>query len=210
MPVTWESEHSCVGWEGDRLLDMQIDANIQKVVYFLFGTNFVIGRQIKSQIRWLNEQIPAEFRGRELDDLGCGDGKITLRLKELFQPSSLRGFDVNLGLVMRARMRGIEAETLDLDARLPRGELAVMWGVLHHLKDKEACLKRISENYRLAFIREPLKNRAIDGLEMGKPLIKSEIEGLARKYFPGARILYNGHCIFIFYVEPGYTPAPAT
>ncbi len=210
MLVTWELERCCACWGVDRLAHMEIHSGIQKVVYFLFGTNFVIGRQIKSQIRWLSEQVPPEFKGRKLDDLGCGDGKITVRLKQVFQPASLRGFDVNLGLVMRARMRGIEAETLDLDARLPSGELAVMWGVLHHLRDKETCLKRISQNYRLAFIREPLKNRAIDGLEMGKPLIKSEIEGLARKYFPGSRILYNGHCIFIFYVEPGYNATAST
>jgi hypothetical protein len=180
---------------------MHINDNVQKVVYFVFGTNFIIGRQIKAQLRWLNDQVPPEFKGRALDDLGCGDGKITVRLKNVFEPTKLRGFDVNPGLVIRAKMRGVEAEVRDLDSSLPSGELAVMWGVLHHLKDKESCLKRISQNYPLAFIREPIKNKNMDGLEMGKPLIKSEIEKLAKQYFPGSKILYNGHCIFIFYVS---------
>jgi hypothetical protein len=181
-----------------------MNGNFQKAVYFLFGTNFVIGRQIKAQIEWLNAQLPPEFKGRALDDLGCGDGKITVRLQKVFQPSRLRGFDVNPGLVGRARTMGIQAEVLDLDARLPSGELAVVWGVLHHLKNTEACLKRISENYPLVFIREPIKNNRIDGFEMGKPLIKSEIENWTHKYFPGSKILYKGHCIFIFYVSPDH------
>jgi hypothetical protein len=83
-----------------------------------------------------------------------------------------------------------------------------MWGVLHHLKDRETCLKRISENYPLAFIREPIKNGAIAGLEMGKPLIKAEIEGLLKKYFPGASTFYYGHCIFVFYARPQAQPSP--
>jgi len=75
----------------------------------------------------------------------------------------------------------------------------VMWGVLHHLKDREACLRRIRENYALAFIREPIKNLAINGLEMGQPLIKKEIESLLEKYLPGSQTFYYGHCIFVFY-----------
>ncbi len=152
----------------------------------------------------LETKVPPAFRQRELDDLGCGDGKITLLLKEIFQPRRLRGFDVNPSLVKRAANKGIEAEVRDLDAGLPSGELAVMWGVLHHLKDRETCLKRIRENYPMAFIREPIKNKAINGLEMGQPLVKEEIENLVQKYLPNARTFYYGHCIFIFYISPNY------
>jgi hypothetical protein len=147
----------------------------------------------------LESKVPESFRGRELDDLGCGDGKITLRLKEVFQPKKLRGFDVNPNLVRRARKKGIEAEIKDLDNEIPSGELAVMWGVLHHLKDRETCLKRIKGNYTMAFIREPIKNKALKGLEMGQPLIKDEIEGLVREHLKESVTFYYGHCIFIFY-----------
>ena len=88
-----------------------------------------------------------------MDDLGCGDGKTTILLKEVFSPRKLRGFDVNPFLVARAASKGIEAEVKNLDSGLPSGELAVMWGVLHHLKDRETCLKRIQKNYPMAFIR---------------------------------------------------------
>jgi hypothetical protein len=147
----------------------------------------------------LRGQVPAEFLKREMDDLGCGDGKITVLLREVFQPGKLRGFDVNHSLVKRARSKGIKAEVMNLDEKLPSGDLAVMWGVLHHLKDRETCIRRIGENYSMAFIREPIKNKAIKGLEMGQPLEKEEIESLVQKHLPQARTFYYGHCIFIFY-----------
>jgi hypothetical protein len=174
------------------------------MVYALFGTNFYIGTQIKDQIRMLSTRVPPDFLHRQMDDLGCGDGKITLRLKTIFKPEKLRGFDVNSSLVKRARSQGIEAQVKDLNESIPSGELAVMWGVLHHLNDSEKCLKRISENYPMAFIREPIKNNVINGLEMGKPLIKAEIEQQVLKYFPEASTFYYNHCIFIFYISPEY------
>lgn len=151
--------------------------------------------------------MPASFRYRELDDLGCGDGKITLMLKEIFQPAKIRAFDINPALVRRARNKGVEAEVRDLDENIPTGELAVMWGVLHHLKDRETCLKRIQENYRMAFIREPVKNNLRVDWEMGQPLIKEEIEGLVQKYFGQSRTFYFGNSIFIFYDSAGFQPA---
>jgi hypothetical protein len=170
----------------------------------LFGTNFVVGTQIKDQIKIVKDRIPPEFRQRAMDDLGCGDGKITVLLREVFNPRSLRGFDVNSSLVRRARGKGISAEIMDLDKTAPTGEMAVMWGVLHHLKDRESCIRRIRDNYSMAFIREPMKNNSIKGLEMGQPLEKEEIENLVIKYLPQARTFYYGHCIFIFYVSPDY------
>lgn len=146
----------------------------------------------------LEENLPPAFLNRDLDDLGCGDGRITLILRDIFQPTRLRGFDVNPILVKRARRKGIEAEVRDLNTQMPAGELAVMWGVLHHLQDREACLKHISENYAMAFIREPVKNNIRVDLEMGKPLDKQEIEITVQKYFPHARFFYYGNSIFIF------------
>jgi hypothetical protein len=152
----------------------------------------------------LETKVPTAFQRRELDDLGCGDGKTTVLLRKVFQPRKLRGFDVNPFLVKRAVSKGIQAEVKNLDAGLPSGELAVMWGVLHHLKDRETCIRRIQENYRMAFIREPIKNKDLKGFEMGKPLVKEEIENLVQRYLSNANTFYYGHCIFIFYISPEY------
>jgi hypothetical protein len=147
----------------------------------------------------LKSEVPAEFRQRSLDDLGCGDGKVTVLLKEVFEPTQLRGFDVNPSLVRRARGKGVQAEVMNLNEKIPSGELAVIWGVLHHLKDRETCIKRIKDSYSMAFIREPIRNKAIKGFEMGQPLIKEEIETILQKHMPYARKFYYGHCIFVFY-----------
>jgi hypothetical protein len=150
----------------------------------------------------LEEKVPPEFQHRDLDDLGCGDGKITLMLKEIFQPRRLRGYDISPSLVRRARKKGIDVEVKDLDAGIPNGELAVMWGVLHHLKDREVCLQRIRDNYRMAFIREPIKNNIRVDWEMGQPLAIEEIERLIKLYFNHATSLYCGNCVLIFYRKP--------
>jgi len=136
--------------------------------------------------------------------LGCGDGKVTLLLKDIFQPRRLRGFDINPGLVRRARDRGIEAEVKNLDDNIPTGELAVMWGVLHHLKDRERCLKRVKENYPLIFIREPVRSGAIKGLELGHPPKKEKIERLVHEHLANSQIVYYSDNIFIFYLSPNY------
>lgn len=175
---------------------------IERLAYFFFGNNVIIGSHIRKQLQFLKEIVPPSFQHRQMDDLGCGDGKITLLLKEIFQPRRLRGFDINPGLVRRARDRGVEAEVKNLDDNMPTGELAVMWGVLHHLKDRERCLKRVEENYALIFIREPVKSGVIRGLELGHPLRKEEIEYLVQEHLANSQILYYGDNIFVFYVSP--------
>jgi hypothetical protein len=180
---------------------LAIHNQFQKVIYTLFGTSMVIGSPIKDQLKMLKSRVPPSFLNRDMDDLGCGDGKITHHLKEVFQPRRLRGFDVYPALVKRAKDRGIQCEMMDLEIDLPKGELAVMWGVLHHLKDIEACLKRISENYSMTFIREPIKEKTVKGLEMGEPLDKEQIESWIKKYFTGAQFFYYKGCIFIFYTK---------
>jgi hypothetical protein len=169
------------------------------MVYTLFGTSWYVGPNIKKQLDMLKSRVPPVFLNREMDDLGCGDGKITAHLNQVFQPRRVRGFDVYPALVKRARERGIDAEILDLEVEIPNGELAGMWGVLHHLNNPEACLKRISENYSMTFIREPIKNLPVKGLEMGEPLLKERVENWITAYFRGAHYFYYGHCIFIFY-----------
>jgi trans-aconitate methyltransferase len=172
-----------------------INKIIQSLIYTIFGTNLYINAQIRDQIRMLETKVPPAFRERELDDLGCGDGKTTVLLKKVFQPRKLRGFDVNPFLVKRAVSKGIQAEVKNLDEALPSGDLAVMWGVLHHLKDRETCIRRI---------REPVKDKDLKGFEMGKPLQKEEIENLVKQYLPTAQTFYYGYCIFIFYISPEY------
>ena len=175
----------------------------QKVIYDLFGTSLYIGQSIRAQIKWISIRIPQEFLNKELDDLGCGDGRITQLLGQVFKAKKLRGFDVYPSLVKRACRKGVDACIFDLETGMPSGELGVMWGVLHHLKDREACIKRIAENYPMVFIREPIKTGHGKGMEMGDPIKKEEVDTLVKKFLPKARVLYYSDCVFIFYSRNG-------
>jgi hypothetical protein len=182
-----------------------IEISLEKIIYTLFGTNLVIGPQIKEQIRLLKANVPGEFQRRELDDLGCGDGKVTVLLRDIFLPERLRGFDVNAGLVKRARQRGIDAAVKNLDREMPSGELGMMWGVLHHLDDPAACIERIKANYPMVFIREPLRTGRVSWLETGRPLRKEELEPLISGHLPGAKVYHCGNSMLAFYVNPALT-----
>lgn len=175
---------------------------IETFAYFFFGNNVVIGPHIRKQLKFLKEIVPPVFQQRQMDDLGCGDGKVTLLLKEIFLPRRIRGFDINPGLVRRARKRGIEADVRNLDENMPVGELAVLWGVLHHLRDREDCLKRVKENYPLIFIREPVRSSTTKWLELGHPMTREESELLVKEHLSDSQIFYHGNSIFIFYVSP--------
>jgi hypothetical protein len=178
-------------------------SQFQKIVYDLFGTSLYVGHPIKAQIKWISGRIPKEFFNRELDDLGCGDGRITKLLGQAFKAKKVRGFDVYPSLVSRACHKGVDACLMDLEANMPKGDLAVMWGVLHHHKEREACIKKIVENYPLVFIREPVKTGFIKWFEMGDPIEREEIETLVNKYLPGARVSYYSYCVFILYSKNG-------
>jgi hypothetical protein len=177
---------------------------LEDLAYAFFGNNLVIGAHIRRQLAFLKEIVPAEMLYREMDDLGCGDGKVTVLLKEVFQPAVLRGFDIHPGLVRRAEKRGIIAEVADLDKRVPTGELAVVWGVLHHLKDFKSCLRRLKENYPLIFIREPVKTGFFNGLELGHPLRLKELTGLLGRCLTGCKMHYCNNSVLVFYACSDY------
>ncbi|MCJ7763747.1 MAG: class I SAM-dependent methyltransferase [Dehalococcoidales bacterium] len=174
-------------------------AIVERLAYLLFGNNLVVGLHIKKQLEFLREHIPPGFQHRKMDDLGCGDGKITIRLKDIFLPESLRCFDINPGLVRRTGKKGFCAEVMNLEQDFPSGELAVMWGSLHHLQDMAGCLDKLRQNYKMVFIREPLKEAGVSWLELGHPTSKGDVESLVSKHLPGARILFQNNAAFIFY-----------
>jgi SAM-dependent methyltransferase len=185
-------------------MDRRVIMKLENLAYTFFGNNLVIGSHIKKQLAFLKEIVPAELQYREMDDLGCGDGKVTVLLREMFHPVKLRGFDINHGLVKRARSRGIDAGTIDLDKHVPGGELAVLWGVLHHLRDYESCLRRVKESYPLVFIREPVRSGLISGLELGHPLKLKELTCLVNRHLSGAQVHFCDNSILVFYACPNY------
>ena len=172
---------------------------LQRLAYFFFGNNVVIGAHIKKQLDYLRQIVPDDFKNRNTHDLGCGDGKITVILKEIFQPSQFKGYDVCPELVKRTNNKGIEAEVRDLDKDLPSSEMAMMWGVLHHLDDMEGCLRKVKDNYDFIFVREPLNTGKTNLFELGHPMHETELKELAERALPGAQVFSYHNAMFIFY-----------
>lgn len=164
--------------------------NLEKLLYAPFGNNIIIGPHIKDQLNFLKEILPEEFKEREMYDLGCGDGKVTILLKEIFHPKKVFACDAENSLVKKAKKKGIEAKIVDLEKEIPEGELAVMWGVLHHLKNPKETLERIKNNFQFFFLREPLKKEGRGSelkisniLELGRPFHREEIKKMLDEVF---------------------------
>ncbi len=172
---------------------------VERLLHTVFGNNVMIGSHVLRQLDCLREVLPSHLRGRQVDDLGCGDGKLTVLLREILQPVSLRGFDVNPALVRRAKSRGIDAQFMDLENCVPVGDLAVVWGVLHHLSDPVRCLARIKANYDSAFIREPIRGTSPAFLELGSPMRRDEFGDMVRRSLPGGHISFYDDCAFVFW-----------
>ena len=175
----------------------------ERLLHAVFGNNVVVGPHVRRQLECLRACLPAHFRGRRMDDLGCGDGKLTALLTGIFEPASVRGFDVNPALVRRARSKGIDARVLDLEMEMPAGDLGVVWGVLHHLRDPAGCLARIRTHYGLVFVREPVRSSSSSRLELGSPLPPGELRNLLCDSLPGSRVVMHEGCAFAFYEARG-------
>ncbi len=139
-----------------------------KLGYKLFGNSFATIIN-KPRFNFIKDKIPEDFKGRSICDLGCGDGSSTLRIKDFFEATEIVGYDIEKSLVNRAIKKGMEAEVMDLQKNIPKGEMATIWGVLHHIKNKGDVLRKVAGNFDYVVIREPIKSwwAFLDG---GEPL----------------------------------------
>lgn len=92
--------------------------------------------------------------GREVTDLGCGDGKITKALEKILKPAGLSSVDLSSQLVESAKSRGIDAHIGNLELEDISGDLGILWGVVHHLIDPVPVLKRLIMKFNMLIIRE--------------------------------------------------------
>ena len=171
---------------------------LENLFYSFLGNNIIIGQHIKAQLNFLRKILPEDFKKKEMHDLGCGDGKVTLLLKEIFEPKNCSGYDFNERLIKIAQKKGIKAKILNIEKEVPRGELAVIWGVLHHLRSPKKVLKAIKGNYQFVFIREPLKG-GFTIFELGKPFQKDEIRRYLSECLGNYKSYIYKNAIFVFW-----------
>ncbi|MFH0987400.1 MAG: methyltransferase domain-containing protein [Patescibacteria group bacterium] len=158
----------------------------------------IIGLHIRKQLDFLKKILPEDFRGREMHDLGCGDGKVTVILKGILKAKDCYGYDTNEKLIKLSREKGIKTEKMDLEKSLPKGELAIFWGVLHHLKSPREVLKRVKSNFKYLIFREPLK-KGITLFELGKPFRAEQIEKILKDSLGDYESYIYKNAIFVFW-----------
>ncbi|MBU2592371.1 class I SAM-dependent methyltransferase, partial [Patescibacteria group bacterium] len=101
----------------------------------------------KQLFDFIEAKIPDDFLGREISDLGCGDGQNTFKIKKIFKPKKITGYERNDFLIRRAEQRGLKVKKVDLNKKVPSGEMVVSTFALHHLHDKEETLRQIVKNF---------------------------------------------------------------
>jgi SAM-dependent methyltransferase len=87
-------------------------------------------------------------------DVGCGDGKVTKKLRDLLGLRVIYGLDLNKRLLERARKRGIHTIQGDMESiRIQKKfDIVISYGSLHHARDTKLFignLKGISRKYLL-------------------------------------------------------------
>jgi len=174
------------------------------VGYRFFGCcyNNRFNKQQEALFKLIKSKIPNEFLDKQISDLGCGDGSNTLRIKEIFKPRIITGYEHNDYLVEKARKKGLKIKKIDLDKKIPKGEIAVFTFALHHLKNKEKVLKKVVDNFDYVFLCEPIRDLYHALLDGGKPLSKEKWLYLFDNVFKEYKLYQHKSSLIVFYKKP--------
>lgn len=158
----------------------------ENIGYRFFGCCYNYLNPNKLLFSLIKSKIPDDFIGKEISDLGCGDGTNTLKIRRVFKPKDMVGYDHNDYLLERAIKKKLKVKKLDLNKKIPKGEMATFMFTLHHLKDKEGALRKVVKNFKYIFLCEPIKDLYHALLDGGKALPKQEwvdlFDGALKKY----------------------------
>lgn len=119
---------------------------------------------------FIETKIPKEFLGKEISDLGCGDGSNTIRIGRIFKAKNIVGYERNIYNVERAKKKGLDVRQADLNSEYPKGEMASFTFALHHLENKEKSIEKAKDNFDYIFLCEPCNDLYHRLLDAGKPL----------------------------------------
>lgn len=73
---------------------------------------------------FIKSKVPRSFLEKRIADLGCGDGTNTLRIKRIFRPKEIVGYEQNDYLIERAKKLGVKVHKRDLNKGFPHGDMA--------------------------------------------------------------------------------------
>jgi len=150
---------------------------IERIIY-AFGINSSLYNTVK-ELSFLESNLPKEFTNRDVLDIGCGDGKMSLELKRILLPKSFKGIDASKFLVKNAQEKGILAMVSDAEKDVLSGDLGIMWGVLHHFENPVQTLKKLSKEFNSLIIRESIDDKRI--FELGHRFGLGELMNVIKK-----------------------------
>jgi len=144
---------------------------IEKLMYS-FGIN-ISGYNVKRELDYLHKNLPDMCKNRDVVDIGCGDGKISLKLIPILKPKSFLGIDLSKSLIKSAKKRGINAKVLNIENQEISGDLGIIWGVLHHLNNPIETLKKLKKSFNGLIIRESIDEKRL--FELGHKLNRDKL-----------------------------------
>jgi len=153
------------------LIILVMNKIIEKLMYS-FGIN-ISGYNVKRELDYLHKNLPDMCKNRDVVDIGCGDGKISLKLIPILKPKSFLGIDLSKSLIKSAKKRGINAKVLNIENQEISGDLGIMWGVLHHLNNPIETLKKLKKSFNGLIIRESIDEKRL--FELGHKLNRDKL-----------------------------------
>ena len=127
----------------------------------------------------LQKNLPKNYLNRHVTDIGCGDGKISLKLIPILKPKSFIGIDLSKSLIKFAKKRGINAKVLNIENQKISGDVGILWGVLHHLDNPIQTLKKLKKDFNSLIIRESINKKRL--LELGHKFNRHELMKIFKK-----------------------------
>lgn len=131
----------------------------------------------------------ADFRGKRVLDVGCGDGTYTLQLFDRGGPASIHGIDHAANAVEIARTRvgnrpitysAVSAESLPMADR--SFDIAQLRGVLHHVDEPIEALREAMRVAPVVVVTEPNGYNPV--LKVLEKVSRYHIEHEERSFFP--------------------------
>ncbi|PIU30507.1 hypothetical protein COT07_00390 [Candidatus Woesearchaeota archaeon CG07_land_8_20_14_0_80_44_23] len=153
------------------LIILVMNKIIEKLMYS-FGIN-ISGYNVKRELDYLHKNLPDMCKNRDVVDIGCGDGKISLKLIPILKPKSFLGIDLSKSLIKSAKKRGINAKVLNIENQEISGDLGIIWGVLHHLNNPIETLKKLKKSFNGLIIRESIDEKRL--FELGHKLNRDKL-----------------------------------
>jgi ubiquinone/menaquinone biosynthesis C-methylase UbiE len=129
-------------------------------IYYFGTNNFWMGHNYQDEMHAkLASEIPAPADGKvkRILDMGCGDGRLTMALKDRYPEAEVWGIDVGGPMVRFAHMRANDmnnganfAQRLAEDTKFPDGHFDIVTSfLLFHEVNADANKKILAETHRV-------------------------------------------------------------